>query len=1297
MRAPTILALLTVLAIVLPHRLTAQESNRQALHDMETVGLLVQAGRNLEAIDLLKRAVEAAPASEREPIYQAAAGICVALWDIACARDVLTAAQPFLEALPPSALVGRNVLLLLFYPVATNDLETPAGFFDPQTLVRLASAVADPLLFADLQLLATRRSHLLADFTAARDHLDQALVSTFSLTGPAAAEAPRLILRIASELMENYDVERALRLVVAADPILQRIPQESLLYYDLLQLEAALLGFSKDFVSATEKLRLALTRLERLQLSAPLKASLQAQTYNELLGLEVLRGDLDAARRLLEAHPLMAAKPAILQRGYFANGNEFDFALAQEFVRFALGDPTDTGWGNLMTLPPRWTQRAAEVRTAEAFGRAAVGLQLARLGRRDDSRHALEDAARTRLNVLQEDYRKSVYASPLPRWPDLVLAELAVAATLSFERPDYDLIVRAYSLLNRSLKTSPDDALANQAIQSSDDGKRIAQALRTTQYQQIAWDRAELVALAQRLLAGDPRSAEAVARDRQRILSTGYNLLANQQQLRAALASGPDGVESIASLAAVKRLLLPDEALVFHVAVVDRVGKVCIRPDRTLSSIEALREEDVASTRRLIAALRADHPASNEADRQFPAAEAVRIGKLLFGGLEDCLRRSPRVYFLASGDLLGQLPPAALLAELPPPLGSGFDLHAAHWMIRDHSFVRTSSLEAFVATKKLSKVRRATLDYLGVGDPRLVQNANALPELPEAFAELQGAADLFDKAKIRVLRSDKATEEEFRLQPLSEFDIVHFATHGLIGEDFPGLTEPSLVLSPSRNGDAVNDGLLAATQIAALPLRARLVVLSACNSARYEPSIIDSGIQGLSASFAIAGVPAMIASLWPIESSLTRDLITDTFRAARDRNVPIADALAIAMRKHLDGPAPRPLLHPRFWAALIVLGDGSVQLDAPGGRSRRALEAFRPVDPSVHAETVSAASYDADFVSSNTTASGSLIRREALDGTIKWQVFADDIAAGPIAASAQMIYVGGLDSSRATVLRALRPDGTQAWTRRFDGETTASTILAVATVQDQSAVVLAGPAMARGDTRFSLIRVAPDGNDVARTSLSLPIYGPSASSGYLNFDKNAGLVAVNHGARMKTGHDSYMVNSLGDAVPCLEGDAADVVLIDPSGLKEGKRLRIDGFQARSAVSVDDGWIVVGDGTGSCGRLQRATAYRIADDGSTRLLWRDASPFDTSGKGIRRTGDVIEIIGHAARWMGVPEERTTLRVSEEVFSVRLSESGLEQSRDYVGAGVSILPMGMAATADHNVIFGSVGGRPLWLDR
>src|SRR5262245_53482666 len=83
----------------------------------------------------------------------------------------------------------------------------------------------------------------------------------------------------------------------------------------------------------------------------------------------------------------------------------------------------------------------------------------------------------------------------------------------------------------------------------------------------------------------------------------------------------------------------------------------------------------------------------------------------------------------------------------------------------------------------------------------------------------------------------------------------------------------------------------------------------------------------------------------------------------------------------------------------------------------------------------------------------------------------------------------------------------------------------------------------------------------------------------------------------------------------------------------------------------DRWLP-GDGTGNCGRLQRAAAYRIANGESIKLLRRDASPFEMSGQGIRTSGDAIEIIGHAARWMGVPEQGATRRMSDEVFSVRL---------------------------------------------
>ena len=55
------------------------------------------------------------------------------------------------------------------------------------------------------------------------------------------------------------------------------------------------------------------------------------------------------------------------------------------------------------------------------------------------------------------------------------------------------------------------------------------------------------------------------------------------------------------------------------------------------------------------------------------------------------------------------------------------------------------------------------------------------------------------------------------------------------------------------------------------------------------------------------------------------------------------------------------------------------------------------------------------------------------------------------------------------------------------------------------------------------------------------------------------------------------------------------------------------------------------------------------------------------------------------------------VSGEVFSVRLSDQGAEQRRDFVGAGFPVIPEGMAATGERSAIFGTVGARPLWMKR
>src|SRR5262249_1562934 len=264
-------------------------------------------GRNLDAVDLVKHTAEAAPPSERQAIYQVAAHICMVTYDVDCAREVLMAVLPFMETLPKEqwngSTVGYTLLLAIFFQIMTCDYQSLAQYLDSPSLIRVATSIRDPILFTELHLLGAKRARLVLDFEASRDHLDKALVSTLSLRSQSL-DASRLIVRIAYQLLENDDVERALRLFAAAEPMLQTMPPDSLLAYDYLQLRAALAGYRRDFVSASKDLHLAFAKLDRLQLREPIKSAMRAGTYNDLLGVEVLRGDPTSARNLLQSHPL---------------------------------------------------------------------------------------------------------------------------------------------------------------------------------------------------------------------------------------------------------------------------------------------------------------------------------------------------------------------------------------------------------------------------------------------------------------------------------------------------------------------------------------------------------------------------------------------------------------------------------------------------------------------------------------------------------------------------------------------------------------------------------------------------------------------------------------------------------------------------------------------------------------------------------------------------------------------------------------------------------------------------------
>src|SRR4030095_9435452 len=150
-----------------------------------------------------------------------------------------------------------------------------------------SSVTKDPLLFAELQLLAAQRARRISDFDASRDHIDKALVASFSLVGPSRFDAPRLLVRILGQLVGNYDTERARGLLPASDSLLQTIPSDTSLFLEFLLLRAELMAYGRDYAGAAEVLQLALSKLDRLQLRPGHKLAMQGCAYHNLLRLQI--------------------------------------------------------------------------------------------------------------------------------------------------------------------------------------------------------------------------------------------------------------------------------------------------------------------------------------------------------------------------------------------------------------------------------------------------------------------------------------------------------------------------------------------------------------------------------------------------------------------------------------------------------------------------------------------------------------------------------------------------------------------------------------------------------------------------------------------------------------------------------------------------------------------------------------------------------------------------------------------------------------------------------------------------
>ncbi len=214
-------------------------------------------------------------------------------------------------------------------------------------------------------------------------------------------------------------------------------------------------------------------------------------------------------------------------------------------------------------------------------------------------------------------------------------------------------------------------------------------------------------------------------------------------------------------------------------------------------------------------------------------------------------------------------------------------------------------------------------------------------QLPETADEARAVVSALSSgsssgASSRLLLGPEATESGLKNDPdLASYSHFHFATHGVISNDLPNLSEPALVLGWEEG----EDGFLTANEVAKLGLHARLTVLSACNTGNGE-YFDGEGLMGMGRAFLLAGSDRVVVSLWPVESFSTQRLM-ELFYARMSQGEPEDRALWQAQRDlrsegaSQDGAArgiatktPRPgvvsagtgpYANPFYWSPFVLI------------------------------------------------------------------------------------------------------------------------------------------------------------------------------------------------------------------------------------------------------------------------------------------------------------------------------------------------------------------------------------------
>lgn len=278
---------------------------------------------------------------------------------------------------------------------------------------------------------------------------------------------------------------------------------------------------------------------------------------------------------------------------------------------------------------------------------------------------------------------------------------------------------------------------------------------------------------------------------------------------------------------------------------------------------------------------------------------ARALSDTLLAPFRDLIARSRTIVYSPDGPLHG-----LGVGELPVPLSPETEYRR---MADDHEIARVPSVAVLAALRG----RLSTPDK--VEAPRILALGAPGDEADELFgvrSEVRFLKGEYSGVTARLTDTDSVSADE--AVDFSGYDLLHLAGHFRPDNERPWNSAFLLRADP----DPTRDFRLTATDILGKKLRARLCFLSGCESASGK-TLPGEGVQGMAGAFLAAGVKSVVATLWPVDDRVTRELVRQFYRGI-ERGETAGEALAKAQRSIRSARATSA---PFYWAGFVLVGE----------------------------------------------------------------------------------------------------------------------------------------------------------------------------------------------------------------------------------------------------------------------------------------------------------------------------------------------------------------------------------------